>query len=62
MTLSKTQELAEPVETALHRALQVAWQAGYDKAMEDVAGDKDFGGGRVLRRRISGELFLGDDE
>lgn len=62
MSLSPTEQLGQPVMDAIHRAIQVAWQAGYDKAMEDITGDKDFGGGRVLRRRIAGELFLGDDE
>lgn len=40
MTQTPTELLAEPVVNALHRALAEAWQAGYDCALMDNAGQQ----------------------
>lgn len=35
MSLSLTETIAQPATDALHEAIRVAWQAGYDAALMD---------------------------
>jgi len=57
-----TEQLGERATDALHEAIRIAWQAGYDQALTDINKGQDFGGGRILRRMINGEFILGDGE
>lgn len=36
MTLSLTETIAQPATDALHEAIRVAWQSGYDQALLDM--------------------------
>ena len=36
MSLPMTEKIAEKATHALHEAIQVAWQAGYDTALKDI--------------------------
>ena len=45
MTQTITEKLGERATDALHEAIRIAWQAGYDQALNDLKQDKDLGGG-----------------
>jgi hypothetical protein len=36
MTKSMTEQLGERATDALHEAIRIAWQAGYDQALADI--------------------------
>jgi hypothetical protein len=62
MALSNAEKIAQKTTDALHEAIRLAWQAGYDQALQDMVRDKDFGAGRVLHRAVIQELSMEDGE
>ena len=40
--LSLTETIAQPATDALHEAIRVAWQAGYDCALMDAEGREQY--------------------
>jgi hypothetical protein len=43
MSLSLTETIAQPATDALHEAIRVAWQAGYDCALMDADKTEQYG-------------------
>jgi hypothetical protein len=61
MTLSITEKIGQIAVDALHEAIGKAWQAGYDKAVEDLMKDKDLGGGRTVHLVPVPHIEIGED-
>ena len=62
MTQTVTDKLGQTAVDALHHAIQIAWQAGYDQALSDMNSDKDLGGGRTLRLAVVSDIEMDDRE
>jgi hypothetical protein len=62
MTQTITERLGQGAVDALHQAIQIAWQAGYDQAVSDMNSDKDLGGGRTLRLAVVSNIEMDDRE
>jgi hypothetical protein len=62
MTQTVTETLGHKAIDALHEAIQIAWQAGYEQALKDVNQDKDLGGGRTLRLAVVSDIEMDDRE
>ena len=62
MTQTVTDKLGQTAVDALHQAIQIAWQAGYDQALSDMNSDKDLGGGRTFRFAVVSDIEMDDRE
>jgi hypothetical protein len=62
MTQTITEKLGQTAVDAIHQAVQIAWQAGYDQAVADMNSDKDLGGGRTLRLAVVSNIEMDDRE
>jgi hypothetical protein len=62
MTQTITEKLGERATDALHEAIRIAWQAGYDQALSDLKQDKDLGGGRTLHLSVVSDIEMDDRE
>ena len=51
MTLKVTEKIAEKATYALHEAIQVAWQTGYDTALRDIKEAEE-----RIRQQVAGDI------
>jgi len=51
MSLTMTEKIAEKATHALHEAIQVAWQTGYDTALKDIQESEE-----RIRQQVAGDI------